>query len=252
MIRAIVAEDEELLRRALVEALVEAWPELTIVAEAEDGGAAVEAIAAEKPDVAFLDIRMPGLTGLDVAAASIDISPATQVVFVTAYDQYAIDAFEKGAVDYLLKPVNSERLQATVARLKSRIGGQADAEALSRLARILGTLQGGRAPLTWITASAGSETRLLMVEDVAYFRADNKYTLAMTAEGEMLLRKPLRELIAELDPNLFKQVHRSTIVNLRAVASVSRDDTGKGILKLKTRPERLSVSQPYMALFRAM
>jgi len=252
MIRAVVAEDEDLLRRALIEALAEAWPELTVVAEAEDGGAAVEAIAAEKPDVAFLDIRMPGLTGLDVAAASIDISPATQVVFVTAYDQYAIDAFEKGAVDYLLKPVNRERLKATVERLKSRIGGQADAEALSRLARILGTLQGARAPLTWITASAGSETRLLMVEDVAYFRADSKYTLAMTAEGELLLRKPLRELIAELDPNLFKQVHRSTIVNLRAVASVSRDETGKGILKLKTRPERLSVSQPYMTLFRAM
>ncbi|KKB13257.1 transcriptional regulator [Devosia geojensis] len=252
MIRCVVAEDEELLRRALIEALAEAWPELTVVAEAEDGGAAIEAIAREKPDVAFLDIRMPGLTGLDVAAASIDISPATQVVFVTAYDQYAIDAFEKGAVDYLLKPVNRERLRATVERLKSRIGGQADAEALSRLSRLLGTLQAGAAPLTWITASAGSETRLLMVEDVAYFRADNKYTVAMTAEGEMLLRKPLRELIAELDPNLFKQVHRSTIVNLKAVASVSRDETGKGILKLKTRPERLSVSQPYMTLFRAM
>jgi DNA-binding LytR/AlgR family response regulator len=252
MIRCVVAEDEDLLRRALIEALAEAWPELTVVAEAEDGGAAVEAIAREKPDVAFLDIRMPGLTGLDVAAASIDISPATQVVFVTAYDQYAIDAFEKGAVDYLLKPVDRERLKATVERLKTRIGGQADAQALSRLSRLLGTLQAGPAPLTWLTASAGSETRLLMVEDVAYFRADNKYTVAMTAEGEMLLRKPLRELIAELDPNLFKQVHRSTIVNLKAVASVSRDETGKGILKLKTRPERLSVSQPYMTLFRAM
>jgi DNA-binding LytR/AlgR family response regulator len=252
MIRCVVAEDEELLRRSLVDLLGEVWPEAAVVAEAEDGGAAAEAIAAEKPDVAFLDIRMPGMTGLEVAAASIELSPATQVVFVTAYDQYAIDAFEKGAVDYLLKPVNRERLEATVNRLKGRVGREADAAALTRLSQLLAGLPGGRAPLTWITASSGTDTRLVMVEDVAYFRADNKYTVAMTAEGEMLLRKPLRELIAELDPNLFKQVHRSTIVNLRAVASVSRDETGKGTIKLKTRPERLSVSQPYMTLFRAM
>lgn len=253
MTTCVIAEDEDILRRALADLLAECWPDLTILAQAEDGGAALEAIALNKPDIAFLDIRMPGLTGMEVAAASADLSPATQVVFVTAYDQYAVDAFEKGAVDYLLKPINRERLTATINRLKARLGAAADPEALVKLAQLLGTLPGVRKPpLTWIAASKGVETRLLMVEDVAYFRADNKYTVAMTEEGEMLLRKPLRELIAELDPQFFKQVHRSTIVNLKAIASVSRDETGKGTLKLKTRPERLTVSQPYMTLFRAM
>lgn len=253
MTTCVIAEDEDLLRRALVDLLNQAWPDLQIVALAEDGGQALEAIAQHRPDVAFLDIRMPGLTGMEVAAASADLSPATQVVFVTAYDQYAVDAFEKGAVDYLLKPVNPERLTATIGRVKTRLGAGADPEALIKLAQILGTIPGvKKPPLTWIAASVGTETRLLMVEDVAYFQADNKYTVAMTAEGELLLRKPLRELITELDPDLFKQVHRSTIVNMKAVASVSRDDTGKGSLKLRTRPERLTVSQPYMTLFRAM
>lgn len=253
MTTCVIAEDEDLLRRALVDLLNQAWPDLQIVALAEDGGQALEAIAQHRPDVAFLDIRMPGLTGMEVAAASADLSPATQVVFVTAYDQYAVDAFEKGAVDYLLKPVNPERLTATIGRVKARLGAGADPEALIKLAQILGTIPGvKKPPLTWIAASVGTETRLLMVEDVAYFQADNKYTVAMTAEGELLLRKPLRELITELDPDLFKQVHRSTIVNMKAVASVSRDDTGKGSLKLRTRPERLTVSQPYMTLFRAM
>lgn len=253
MTTCVIAEDEDILRRALVELLNEVWPDLEIKALAEDGGAALEAIAQHRPDVAFLDIRMPGLTGMEVATASADLSPATQVVFVTAYDQYAVDAFEKGAVDYLLKPINAERLTATVGRLKARMGAAADSEALVKLAQLLGTIPGvKKPPLTWIAASAGTETRLLMVEDVAYFQADNKYTVAMTAEGELLLRKPLRELIAELDQDLFKQVHRSTIVNMKAVASVSRDDTGKGSIKLKTRPERLTVSQPYMTLFRAM
>lgn len=253
MTTCVIAEDEDLLRRALVDLLNQAWPDLQIVALAEDGGQALEAIAQHRPDVAFLDIRMPGLTGMEVAAASADLSPATQVVFVTAYDQYAVDAFEKGAVDYLLKPVNPDRLTATIGRVKTRLGAGADPEALIKLAQILGTIPGvKKPPLTWIAASVGTETRLLMVEDVAYFQADNKYTVAMTAEGELLLRKPLRELITELDPDLFKQVHRSTIVNMKAVASVSRDDTGKGSLKLRTRPERLTVSQPYMTLFRAM
>lgn len=253
MARCVIAEDETLLRRALVDLLATVWPELEIVAEAEDGGQALEAIAQHRPDIAFLDIRMPGLTGLEVATAAIEASPDTQVVFVTAYDQYAVDAFEKGAVDYLLKPVSAERLTACRDRLKARMSGPADADALAALARILGQGLGDRpAPLTWITASVGAETRLLMVEDVAYFQADSKYTVAMTAEGELLLRKPLRELIAELDPNLFKQVHRSTIVNLKAIAAVTRDETGRGLIKLRARPERLTVSQPYMTLFKAM
>lgn len=254
MTTAILAEDEALLLTALREALSHAWPELEIVAECEDGASALEAIAEQRPDVAFLDIRMPGLSGLEVAAAAAETNPATQVVFVTAYDQYAIDAFERGAVDYLLKPIRAERLDATVQRIKTRSApSTADTETLSALLRELALDRNQTAsPLTWITASHGRETRLIMVDDVAYFRADNKYTVAMTTDGELLLRTSIRELAARLDPTLFKQIHRSTIVNLKAVASIVRDDTGKGTLRLKQRPETLVVSQPFMALFRNM
>ncbi|TKR33731.1 response regulator transcription factor [Luteimonas gilva] len=253
MPKCVIAEDEALLRHALVAMLREAWPQLEIVAECEDGGEALEAIAEHRPDVAFLDIRMPGLTGLEVAAAMAEISPATQVVFVTAYDQYAIDAFETGAVDYLLKPVARERLAAAVQRLQTRaVAGQNDAGVIAALIEKLGLQRKSAEPLVWITASAGRETRLIMVDDVAYFRADNKYTVVMTAEGESLLRKPIRELLDALDPVTFKQIHRSTIVNLKAVASVSRDDSGRGTLRLKNRPETLTVSQPFMTLFRNM
>ncbi len=254
MTTAIIAEDEALLRQALSDLLARVWPDLEVLAECEDGASALEAISEQKPDVAFLDIRMPGLNGLEVAAATAEASPGTQVVFTTAYDQYAIDAFERGAVDYLLKPINEERLTATMQRLQTRAASRVtDAAALSQLLREMVLNPGPRAePLTWITASNGRETRLIMVDDVAYFRADNKYTVAMTAEGEALLRTPIRELAAVLDPNVFKQIHRSTIVNLRAVASVVRDDTGKGTLRLKQRPETLVVSQPFMTLFRNM
>ena len=250
----VIAEDEEILRNALVSLLREAWPELSIVAACEDGGSALEAIAEQRPDVAFLDIRMPGLTGLEVASAAIEASPVTQVVFVTAYDQYAIEAFDSGAVDYLLKPVTRERLAATVQRLRTRAAGaHPDAATLAALIRQLDAVRTPPAtPLSWITASAGKDTRLILVEDVAYFRADHKYTTVMTAEGEALLRTPIRELLGLLDPAHFKQVHRSTIVNLRAIASIARDDSGKGVLRLKNRPETLAVSQPFMALFRNM
>src|SRR3546814_96431 len=158
---------------------------------------------------------MPGLTGLEVASAAADTSPRTQVVFVTAYDQYAIDAFDNGAVDYLLKPVTRERLDATVQRLQVRAAGaHPDAATLAALIRQLDANRvPDKTPLSWITASAGKDTRLILVEDVAYFRADNKYTTVMTAEGEALLRTPIRELLGLLDPAMFKQVHRSTIVN---------------------------------------
>src|SRR5690606_15452647 len=252
---AIVAEDEALLRDALVEGLRVAWPELEVLAECEDGASALEALAEHQPDIAFLDIRMPGLTGLEVAASLADTSPRTQVVFITAYDQYAIEAFEQGAIDYLLKPITPERLAATVDRLQMRASG--DAEALAALVAKLEDALAGRAadarpPLTWLTASAGRETRLVLVDDVAYFRAADKYTTVVTAEGEALLRTPIRELLTLLDPSVFKQVHRSTIVNLRAVAAVTRDDAGRGTLRLKSRPETLAVSQPYMGLFRNM
>ena len=253
--RGVIAEDEELLRTALSSLLKEAWPQLQIVAECEDGASALESIAELQPDVAFLDIRMPGLTGIEVARGLADASPRTQVVFVTAYDQYAIDAFEQGAIDYLLKSITRERLLATVQRIQARAAaGHPDGATLEALLRHLSAreMPASKPPLVWITASTGKDTRLIMVDDVAYFQADNKYTTVMTAEGESLLRTPLRELLDSLDAATFKQIHRSTIVNMKAVASVSRDDTGRGRLKLKNRPEMLTVSQPFMSLFRNM
>ncbi|MGE5615733.1 MAG: LytR/AlgR family response regulator transcription factor [Bacillota bacterium] len=253
--KAVVAEDEALLRDDLVAKISAAWPELDIVAACEDGGSALEAIETHRPEVAFLDIRMPGLTGLEVASAAQDASPATHIVFVTAYNQYAIEAFDRGAVDYLLKPVTPERLAATVKRLKPRIASAPDS---GTLAAIIGELRAKLPvetkgpPLAWVTASIGKETHLILVDDVAYFRADAKYTAVMTAEGEALIRKPIRDLLDVLDPNVFKQIHRSTIVNMKAVAAVTRDESGRGTLRLKNRPETLPVSLSFMALFRNM
>ncbi|MES2859580.1 MAG: LytTR family DNA-binding domain-containing protein [Pseudomonadota bacterium] len=250
----IVAEDEALLRQALLDLLRAAWPELQVVAECEDGASAVEALAEHAPDIAFLDIRMPGLTGLEVASAAAEASPRTQVVFVTAYDQYAVDAFERGAIDYLLKPVQPDRLAATIARLRAR-SGHPDAATLAALIERLGAAprtQDAPPPLTWLTASTGKETRLILVDEVAYFRADNKYTTVVTAEGEALLRTPIKDLVAVLDPSTFKQIHRATIVNLKAIAGIVRDEAGRGIVRLKERPETLTVSAPFMTLFRNM
>lgn len=256
MPRGVVAEDEALLRDELVSRLRDAWPELEIVAACEDGGCALEAIEEARPDVAFLDIRMPGLTGLEVASAAAESSPSTQVVFVTAYNQYAIDAFERGAVDYLLKPILPERLAATVKRLKERIaaGTQSGAELVAIIEQLRTALppENRRAPLDWITASVGKETRLILVDDVAYFKTDDKYTVVVTAAGEALIRKPLRELIEVLDPATFKQIHRSTIVNMKAIEAITRDDTGRGTMRLRNRPETLTVSLTYMPLFRNM
>jgi DNA-binding LytR/AlgR family response regulator len=255
--RAVIAEDEALLREALSNALATAWPELEIVAVCEDGGSALDAIEELQPDVAFLDIRMPGLTGMEVAAGAIEASPKTRIVFVTAYDQYAIDAFEKGAVDYLLKPVTPDRLSKTIERIRARLATGESTDALAPLLeKLMGAMPKAAStngqPLVWLTASAGNATRLIQVDDVQYFRADNKYTVVVTAAGESVLRKPIRELLAVLDPNTFKQVHRATIVNLKAIDSIVRDDTGRGTIKLKQRPETLAVSQPFMAQFRSM
>ena len=255
-LEALIAEDEPLLREALLQQLQRLWPELQIVAECEDGAAALEALETHKPDLAFLDIRMPGITGIDVASALQTVSPLTQVVFVTAYDQYAIAAFEQGAVDYLLKPVTDERLLATRQRvLARRQAGMPDPGMLDRLLKQLAQQPGTpqtAPPLAWITASNGRETRLVMLDEVLYFRADSKYTSVVTADEELLLRSSLRELAAALDPNCFRQVHRSTIVNMKAVVSVSREETGRGVLRLKHRSETLVVSQPFMSLFRGM
>jgi len=254
--KCVVAEDEKLLRDELVALLARDFPDVEVVAACEDGAEALEAIGAHRPDVAFLDIRMPGLTGLEVASAAADASPATQVVFVTAYNQYAIDAFDRGAVDYLLKPVAPDRLAATMKRIHARAAaGGADAQGLAAvIAQLRASLpaQPARPPLQWITASSGKETRLILVEDVAYFQADNKYTLVMTAEGESLVRTPIRELLDGLDPGVFKQIHRSTIVNMKAVAAITRDESGRGTLRLKNRPETLPVSLTFMGLFKNM
>jgi len=255
-VTCVVAEDEQLFREALLALLREEWPDLQVLAACEDGGAALEAIGEHKPDIAFLDIRMPGLTGLEVAAATAEVSPATQIVFVTAYDQYAIQAFERGAVDYLLKPIARERLVGTIARVQGRVGGTSEhGETLAALIKELGAAlppKPAEAPLVWLTASSGKETRLIMVDDVAYFQSDHKYTTVMTAQGESLLRTPLHELLAKLDANHFKQIHRSTIVNMRMVASIVRDDSGRGKMRLKNRPETLPVSLTFMPLFKNM
>jgi DNA-binding LytR/AlgR family response regulator len=254
--KCVVAEDEKLLRDELVSLLARDWPDVEVVAACEDGAEALEAIAEHKPEVAFLDIRMPGLTGLEVASAAADTSPATQVVFVTAYNQYAIDAFERGAVDYLLKPIAPDRLAATLKRVKVRAAsGRADPGQLAAIVEQLRAQlpQAPTAPaLQWITASSGKETRLILVEDVAYFQADNKYTIVMTAEGESIVRTPIRELLEALDPKVFRQIHRSTIVNMKAVAAITRDESGRGTLRLKNRPETLPVSLTFMGLFRNM
>lgn len=250
----IIAEDESLLRQELVDQLASAWPQLRVLAACEDGASALEALAEHRPHVAFLDIRMPGLTGLEVAAAAAEVSPSTRIVFVTAYDQYAVDAFERGAVDYLLKPIAPQRLAATVERLRAQTVPRDPDQLLALLERLGKSLPRPDAPepLTWITANAGRETRLILVDDVAYFRADNKYTTVVTTEGEALLRTPIRELLGVLDPACFRQIHRSTIVNLKAIAAIVRDDSGRGTVRLRSRPETLPVSTPYMALFRHM
>ena len=255
-VTCVIAEDEQLFRDALIKLLANQWPELEILAACEDGAEALEAIAEHQPAVAFLDIRMPGLSGMDVAAATASISPATQVVFVTAYNQYAIDAFEKGAIDYLLKPIEPKRLANTIERLQTRLlSGHSDpavlAALLEQLSRALPQTTIAE-PLVWLTASTGKESRLIMIEDVLYFQSDSKYTTVMTAEGEALLRTPLRDLIDRLDSNQFKQIHRATIVNMKTVAAIIRDETGRGIIKLKGRPETLAVSLTYMPLFRNM
>lgn len=256
MPKCVIAEDEALLRNELVSLLSRAWPELEIAASCEDGASALEAIEGHKPEVAFLDIRMPGLTGLEVAAAAAEASPSTQVVFVTAYNQYAIDAFDRGAVDYLLKPISPDRLEATLKRLKARLGaGAPDSSALLAVIEQLRAELPATPPaqaLQWVTASAGKETRLILVDEIAYFQADNKYTVVMTAQGEALVRKPIRELLEVLDPAVFKQIHRSTIVNMKAVASITRDESGRGTLRLKNRSETLPVSLSFMTLFRNM
>jgi DNA-binding LytR/AlgR family response regulator len=248
---AVVAEDEATLRHQLVEQLGQLWPELEIVGEAADGVQALRLLDERQPEVLFLDIEMPGATGMEVARQA---NGRCHVVFVTAYDQHAVAAFDQGAVDYVLKPVSAARLFTAVTRLKQRLGtppARLDA-ALSQLAPSGGTPAGGRQTLRWINASVGQNLKLITVDEVSYFQADNKYTRVVTQEGEALIRKPLKELVEELDPGQFWQIHRSTLVNATAIAGVTRDFRGRMMIKLKTRPETLLVSDTYTHLFRQM
>ena len=246
---ALIAEDEPMLKAQLKARLAEAWPELAIVAEAENGEEAVMLAKEEQPDVAFLDIRMPGRTGLD---AALEIGEQARVVFVTAYEQHALAAFEAGAVDYLLKPIEHERLLQTVDRIRRNLR-QPPAELEGLLADLRRSIKPADARyMRWIKASVGRELRLLSIEDVIYFQSDTKYTRVVMAQGEALIRTPLKELLAELDPEKFWQIHRGTLVNVAAIASVSRDGPEKQSVHLRGRPEKLAVSRQFFHLFRQM
>jgi len=244
---ALIAEDEPMLKSQLKARLAEAWPELAIVAEAENGEEAVMLAQEERPDVAFLDIRMPVLSGIDVARA---IAGGPHIVFVTAYDEYAVAAFEEGAIDYVLKPPMPEKIAKVVARLKSRIA-QAPLDLTALLAK-LAARDEGAAPLKWIRASLGASMRMIPVDDVLYFRAEDKYTKVVTREGEALIRKPIKELYESLDPEAFWQIHRGSIVSLRAIERVDRDWRGEPVIVLKNRDEKLAVSRTFAHLFKAM
>jgi len=251
--KAVIADDEKELRTYLKSLLAEVWPELIISGEAANGQEALALVESERPQIAFLDIRMPGLSGLEVAKK---IAGVCRIVFVTAYDQYAVEAFEREAVDYLLKPVSKKRVLQTVQRLKKQL--QVSLEPPAGLAevvsQVLSGLKGGQPSdfLHWIRVQHKDSIRLIPVEEVDYFKAEDKYTLVLTRDGESLIRKSIKELMSELEPNRFWQIHRSLIVNVSKIDQVSRSLTGRGILKLKERPELLTVSRNYLHLFKQM
>ncbi len=245
--RAIIADDEQHLADDLQRRLTSLWPELQIVAVLHDGVAAAAALAEIRPDVAFLDIRMPGQSGLDAARSA----PADcRVAFVTAFDDHAVQAFEQAAVDYLLKPVSDERLARCVDRLKQHSAVAPDA-LLARLQQLLAT-QRRPEPLRWLRIQVGQNVRMLAVEEVCFFQSADKYTAVLTRDAELLLRTPLKDLLAQLDPEQFWQVHRGTMVNARQVVSAHHDLLGKVSLNLRDRPEKVAVSRSYAHLFRQM
>ncbi|HEX8741063.1 MAG TPA: LytTR family DNA-binding domain-containing protein [Casimicrobiaceae bacterium] len=248
VLKAVIAEDEPVLRAELRETLLRLWPELVISAEAEDGVEALQALSEHAPDVLFLDIQMPGLSGLDVARQA---SGKCHVAFVTAYDKYAVTAFEQGAVDYVMKPISAARLATTIARLKEKIASPP--ASLGGLLHSLADIAAARKEyLRWVTASQGNDLRLITVDEVVYFQADNKYTMVVTATQESLIRRTIKQLLDELDPQAFWQIHRSTLVNVNAIAGLVRDSGGRLHVKLKRRTETLPVSEPYYYLFRQM
>lgn len=271
--RAVLADDERLMREQLRARLAEAWPELQIVAEAKNGLEAVELVEQHRPDVVFLDIRMPGLTGVDAARqiAQMDVGDdgfLPEIVFITAYDQYAVEAFEQGVSDYVLKPAERERLKLTTERIQKRLAGRQSAEAgeavdaatsappiQQLLHRLAGQMAGGSAGpqyLKWIQATVGQAIQMIPVEDVLFFISDEKYTRVQTPQVEALIRKPIKELVDELDPERFWQVHRSTLVAVTAIASVTRDFRGRQIVAVKGHTQKLEVSRSYSHLFKGM
>jgi DNA-binding LytR/AlgR family response regulator len=254
MTRAVIADDEPLMRSQLRARLSELWPELEIVAEAKNGVEAVEQVEEHRPDVVFLDIRMPAKTGVEAARDIAKLEGRVpEIVFVTAYDQYAIDAFQQGVIDYVLKPAERERLAVTVERLQKRLAEPAASsdtlqQALARLAEKLEP----PARLKWIQASVGNQIQMIPIDDVLFFVSDEKYTRVQTAQQEALIRKPIKELLAELDPQQFWQIHRSTLINARAIAGIIRDERGRQLVAIKGRPEKLEVSRSYAHLFKGM
>lgn len=257
---ALIADDEIALAEYLQSQLSELWPELKIIALAHNGVDALRLIDEEAPDIAFLDIRMPGHSGLEVAQKLVGAAHAPQIVFVTAYDQYAVDAFEREAIDYLLKPPSLERLQRTVDKLKRQLATTEtttppvpSSDLLTQLAALLKQPQHSGAPrLEWIRAAHGNETRLIAIDEVIYFEARDKYVSVFTAEGESLIRTPLKELIEGLDPARFWQIHRGTIVAVKHIAGTTRDFRGRTLLKLKSGGDALVISRAYLHLFKQM
>ena len=254
---AILADDEPLLRDMLKARLAKLWPELSIVAEVTNGAEALQHFETLEPDILFLDIHMPVMTGLE-AARLIGKGRAKRVhlVFITAFDQHAVEAFERGAIDYVLKPFNEARLAETIDRLKERLAQPAEEDG-SEMAQVLrqltAQLSGGEAGyLKWIKASVGQTVRLIAIDEIVYFQSDEKYTRVVMDDGEVLIRKPIKELLAELDPNQFWQIHRATIVNTKAIAGVVRGLRDQADLKLKTRAETLTVSRNFTHLFKQM
>jgi len=257
-VTALIADDEPHLARYLQEQLLALWPELAITHVARNGVEAAQLIAAHQPALAFLDIKMPGLSGLEVAQG---IEGRTRVVFVTAYDEYAVQAFDQEALDYVLKPVNAERLARTIERVRRALDdapasapSDDDARLASALRRLLpqAAAPGGAAPLRYVRASQGELMHQVDVADVLYFQADDKYTCVRTAQTEYLIRLPISELAAQLDPAEFAQVHRSTIVNWRHVAGARRDELSRLYVRIKGHAGELPVSRAYVHLFKAM
>ncbi|MCA1855630.1 LytTR family DNA-binding domain-containing protein [Massilia oculi] len=259
-IRALIAEDEPILAATLARMLARLWPGLELLGSAPNGVAAVEQALATRPDVLFMDIRMPGQTGIEAAEELAERwdgpAPFPHVVFVTAYDDYAVQAFEQAAADYVLKPVNEARLARTVERLQALLGSRApQADPLADLVERLQSLMPvatAPARLDIVRAAVGNTVRMIPVPDVVFFQATDKYVNVATAESEALIRVPLRELLAQLDPARFRQINRSTVVNMACVASAARDETGKVTLRLRNRPEQPKVSPVYAHLFRQM